>query len=136
MKDIIKHTDTLISIQTDQVRQFIFDNLESLSNGYQFVYVYISHREYNIDKIETDGLHLVKTDGEDSFFFYIPSKMDYIDKVNVLYDFFVEYQFWTIYLSNKMLYDVIPMQDFSGTSIGKGVEGNVLWLSNPSVSIE
>ena len=46
---MLSHKPNLISVKTDNIKDFLFNKIKLLSIRYKHLYLWVSHREYNIE---------------------------------------------------------------------------------------
>jgi|GEM_PF-6810058 len=138
MRQFIVHNAQLLSIKTNNIKSFLFDNLSSLFSNSSYIYVFVSHKNYNID-FNINCLIKVKQYDSERFLFEVDKNLSYIENINDLHSFFIEFQNWQLYIGNFKInnYDLYEHSLISIKNTGllfyKGIEEDVVWLSAANI---
>lgn len=136
--NVVVHDVNLVSVQTSNIREFIYNNVTTIKSGHKYIYLWLSHREYNIDfttKVLTPKRELAEVE---NFIYSIVFDNNYVEIINEISDGYNEFQFWELCFTNTEIkeYRLYDYPDSPGKNhkdgflFYKGVEPNVIWIEN------
>ena len=143
--DVVSHKPNLISVKTDNIKDFLFNKIKLLRISYKYLYLWVSHKEYNIE-FNPEVLYHKRYfhKGENYIFEVIPDN-NYMQVINEIADAYTEFQFWELCLTNNEIqelgnfsYPTTPGSSFKdGAILYKSIENDVVWIeSNNATNIE
>ena len=138
--DCVIHDVNLASVKTSNVRDFLYNNIQKILSGYKCVYLWVSHKQYNIN-FATNILKPKREFSDENFIYDMSFANNYMQVINEISDVYIEFQFWELCFTNDEIkefsqyhYPFPPGKKHKdGFTFYKGVENDVVWIEKNEV---
>jgi hypothetical protein len=135
--DLVIHDANLISVKTSNVREFLYNNVATIRSDYKYIYLWISHREYNIDYTTQVLVQKRCIDQIENHIYDIFFDNNYVEVLSEITDAYNEFQFWELCFTNIKI-EEYRLCDYPNTPGKSRKDGflfykGVVWIEKENV---
>lgn len=135
------HDVNLASVKTDNLRDFFYNNIKKIAPVYNYIYLWLSRREYNNNFVICALLPKRQMFEFENFIYEVVFDNNYMEVINEISETYEEFQQWELCFTNR---EIKKFSDYDGVnppgkthtdgiSFHKGIENDVVWIKSDRV---